>query len=136
MSVVQYGHSNEGVWGYSPQGTAAVLWGTWRLVNDTELYNVAVDPGQSHDVSSAHPETASRMRDYYEEWWSGVGRNLDVYQRLTIGSERENPMRLCSADWAWVSPGDLDGYAFAATDRQIIDALREGGGQLGMDLSR
>jgi A/G-specific adenine glycosylase len=38
------------------------------------------------------------------------------------------------ADWAWVALGDLDSYAFAVTDQQIIAVLREGGGQLGMDL--
>jgi len=31
-----------------------------------------------------------------------VSGNLKAYQPLTIGSPRENPMRLCSCDWAWV----------------------------------
>ena len=32
----------------------------------------------------------------------GVGQNLSHYHPLTIGTANENPMRLCSCDWAWV----------------------------------
>lgn len=45
------------------------------------------------------------------------------------------PQPLDVADWAWVTPGELDGYAFPVTDQKIIDVLRGDGGQLGLDLS-
>jgi hypothetical protein len=35
------------------------------------------------------------------------------------------PQHLGVADHAWVTLGDLDRYAFAATDLRIIDRLRE-----------
>jgi A/G-specific adenine glycosylase len=56
---------------------------------------------------------------------------LYAFECQHIGGE---PEAVECADWAWVTLGDLDDYAFAVTDQQIIAALREGGGQLGMDL--
>jgi A/G-specific adenine glycosylase len=41
------------------------------------------------------------------------------------------PQAIACADWAWVKLGQLDRYAFPTTDRKIIAALRDGGGQLG-----
>ena len=102
LAVVQYGHANEGTWGYTEQHTAAVLWQNWRLVNGVELYDIHADPGQALDVAAKHADLVRRLRDRYEEWWSAVGGNLQDYQRITIGSDNENPTRLCSADWAWV----------------------------------
>ena len=102
MTVVQYGHPNEQPeFGKSGKYAAAVLWGRWRLVHGSELYDIAADPGQARDVAARHPEVAARMRAHYEAWWAGVEGNLERYQPLTIGAAEENPMRLCSADWAW-----------------------------------
>ena len=102
MAVVQYGHPTEGVWGYTGKASAAVLWRNWRLVNGSELYDIDADPGQEKDVAASHPEFVKRMSDHYEEWWAEVSGNLAVHQPVTIGSEHENPARLCSSDWAGV----------------------------------
>jgi arylsulfatase A-like enzyme len=100
--VIQYGHANEGIWGYSPKSTASVLRGNWRLVNGTELYDIGVDPGQINDLFDAFPDVVAGMSDAYDRWWDRVAGNLAKYQPLVIGNSAENPMRLCSADWAWV----------------------------------
>ena len=102
MTVVQYGHPNEQPdFGKSGKYVAAVLWGRWRLVGGSELYDVAADAGQTDDLAARYPDVAARMRAHYEAWWAGVEGNLERYQPLTIGAAEENPMRLCSADWAW-----------------------------------
>ncbi|MBP8974282.1 MAG: A/G-specific adenine glycosylase [Anaerolineae bacterium] len=44
------------------------------------------------------------------------------------------PVALGCADWAWVTLDELDRYAFPVTDQKIIAMLRDGGGQLGLDL--
>lgn len=44
------------------------------------------------------------------------------------------PQTIGVADFAWVTLDDLDRYAFPVTDQKIIAFLRNGGGQLGMDL--
>ena len=45
-----------------------------------------------------------------------------------------DPQAIEVADWAWVTLDDLERYAFPVTDQKIIALLRDGGGQLGMDL--
>jgi A/G-specific adenine glycosylase len=44
------------------------------------------------------------------------------------------PQTIGCADWAWVTVEELDQYAFPVTDQKIIAMLKNGGGQLGMDL--
>jgi len=102
VSVIQFGHPNEGIWGYTAEDQAAVMWQNWRLVNGHELYNVNIDPGQNNDLSAEHPDIVSQLHGHYQAWWDGVGQNLNHYHPLTIGTANENPMRLCSCDWAWV----------------------------------
>ncbi len=96
MIVVQYG----GLDPTHPQKhDAAVLWKRWRLVHGDELYHVGDDPGQKHDVASKHPEVVARMRGHYQRWWSDVEPTLDRFERIVLGSDRENPARLSSLDW-------------------------------------
>ena len=128
MSVVQYGHPNQGIWGYTEKGQAAVLWRQWRLINGQELYDVDADPGQTQDVATVFPEQVRLMLDYYEAWWDGVRQNLSVYQPLTVGSDAENPVRLASSDWAWVyadnQPSIRGGVMESGTWH--VDAARDG----------
>lgn len=101
MSIIQYGHLNDGSWGQTAHGHAAVMWQQWRLVHSRELYDVYADPGQTQDLAESQADLVKRLVDHYEAWWDVVGATLDTYQPITIGSNAENPVRLCSADWAW-----------------------------------
>ena len=91
--VVQYGQRPE-------KGDACVLWRKWRLVHDSELYDLAADPGQTKDLSSAHPDVVRAMRGHYDSWWSGVKPKLEDFSPISIGAEQENPVTLTAADWA------------------------------------
>ena len=129
MSVVQYGHANEGVrFGFTGKDRAAVMWRNWRLVNGRELYNIGEDPGQRRDVAAASPELVKRLRDDYAAWWDGVNDTITTYQPLTIGSEAENPARLCSCDWAWVYADNQLGMRGPVMDSGTwhVDAARPG----------
>ncbi len=111
MLFVQYGHTSDGWSGETRRGDAAVIWNTWRLVGD-ELFDLARDPGQATDLAGEHPEVRTAMRNQYDAWWDRLGRNLDSYHPITIGSDHENPTRLCSCDWAYVycdNPGNIRG---------------------------
>ena len=136
LTVVQYGHPNEGIWGYSAEQSAAVLWQNWRLVNGDELYDIYTDPGQVRDVAEVHPDVARRMRDHYGEWWDGCGVNLNTYQRLTIGSDLENPMRLCSADWAWAYADNQQNIRGCVMDSGTWHVTAEKDGQYRITLRR
>ena len=135
MSVVQYGHANEGIrTGHTGEGQAAVLWRQWRLVNGRELYNIQDDPGQQNDLAAAgsaqpvDPALVRRLQGYYGAWWDDVGGTLTSHQPLTIGSDAENPARLCSTDWAWVYADNQRGMRGCVMDSGVwhVDAARAG----------
>ena len=129
MSVVQYGHANEGAGtGFTGRHRAAVMWGRWRLVDGQELYNIGEDPGQQQDMAAANPELVKQLRGQYGAWWDGVNSTLTSYQPLTIGADAENPARLCSCDWAWVYADNQRGMRGPVMDSGTwhVDAARAG----------
>ena len=128
-SVVQYGHANEGAqFGFTGREQAAVMWGPWRLVDGRELYNINEDPGQQQDVAAANPELVKQLQGQYGAWWDGVSDTLTSYQPLAIGSDAENPARLCSCDWAWVYADNQRGMRGPVMDSGTwhVDAARAG----------
>lgn len=80
-------------------GDAAVLWRNWRLVKDTELYDIAEDPGQNNDVAEEHPNVIREMRDHYKRWWSSVEPRVNEFSRIHIGSAMEPLIKLTPCDW-------------------------------------
>ncbi len=96
MCVVQY---DRHVQGLTEKWESAVLWNKWRLVNGEELYNIDSDPGQEKDISSENPNVMKKMRDHYEEWWTEVEANRSKLYPISIGSEKEHPVKLTSCDW-------------------------------------
>jgi hypothetical protein len=95
MLVVQYGQDLK-------KGEACVIWNQWRLVHGTELYDIKADLAQKNDVAGAHPEVVEKLSRHYDRWWAGVEPALNDYAPLTIGSDHENPVALCSSDWQGV----------------------------------
>lgn len=96
MCVVQYDRHFEGLTG---KWESAVLWNKWRLVNGLELYNIGTDPGQVKDVSGNQPDISKKMRSHYEEWWTEVEADRSKLYAISIGSKKENPVKLTSCDW-------------------------------------
>jgi hypothetical protein len=47
----------------------AVRTSRWRLVNNTELYDILADRGQTKDVAAEHPEVVADLRKQYDAWW-------------------------------------------------------------------
>ena len=41
----------------------------FRLVNNEELYDHRVDPGETANVIAQHPELVEKMRKFYDAWW-------------------------------------------------------------------
>jgi arylsulfatase A-like enzyme/predicted neuraminidase len=95
--VVQYGRRTGAV-----QYDGCVIWGPWRLVNGKELYRVDEDRAQKRDLASKHPEVVSRLREYYEQWWTKILPRVYEYQPIPVGTEFENPVILSSNYWAGV----------------------------------
>jgi arylsulfatase len=96
MLVAQFSRMNH------PQpwkGDAALLWKKWRLVSDKELYDIATDPGQQHNVIEQFPDVAANMRKRYERWWNEVAPRVNEFSAIHIGSKAENPSMLTPCEW-------------------------------------
>lgn len=73
--------------------------GDWRLINGSELYDIATDPKQERDLAAQHPQVVERLRAAYEKWWAELEPGFAEHQRIVIGSPKENPADLTSMDW-------------------------------------
>lgn len=49
---------------------SAVRSARYRLVNDTALYDMEADPGQTVNVIDQHPSVVKDMREAYDAWWA------------------------------------------------------------------
>jgi arylsulfatase len=96
MLVTQFSRMNAPV---PKRGDACVMWNRWRLVADTELYDLVTDPAQEHNVIAEHADIAERMREHYARWWTGVGPRVNEIGAIHIGAPQENPARLSTCDW-------------------------------------
>lgn len=69
-------HSGRWPMGVSPDGyqyrNCAVRTPRFRLVNNTELYDISNDPGEKTNVIDKFPEEAERMRKAFDQWWAEV----------------------------------------------------------------
>jgi arylsulfatase len=44
----------------------------FTLVNNTELYDLKKDPGETTNVIAEHPQVAEALRAEYDQWWEKV----------------------------------------------------------------
>jgi len=61
----------------------------WRLVNDTELYNIVKDPGQKENIADQHPEQVKKMKTFYDTWWESIQSDIR-YAYIPIGGEKND----------------------------------------------
>ena len=100
--VVQYGQSPQ-------KFEACVVWGKWRLVKGEELYDIEADRAQTMNVAAANPAVIKEMRDYYEQWWSGLAPTLNDFVPISIGAKEQPIVELTSGDWEGIY-ADNTGY--------------------------
>jgi arylsulfatase A-like enzyme len=78
----------------------AVMTGRWRLVNDRELYDMAGDPGQCHDIAQDTPEVVDQLRSAYRKYWADVSVNDPGWRgRPILGTKYAPEVDLCAEDW-------------------------------------
>jgi len=77
----------------------AMMTDRWRLINGQELYDMAADPQQTHDVASSHPDVVRKLRDDYEALWEEISKRDREFCRVVVGSERQPETTLASIDW-------------------------------------
>ncbi|MFV0590203.1 MAG: arylsulfatase [Draconibacterium sp.] len=77
----------------------AVLWRNWRLLRDSELYDLDSDPLQQNNLIEERPEIVQILKEKRAIWWSGVKDVANKPERIIIGNDEENPTMLSSCDW-------------------------------------
>lgn len=80
--------------------TYAVLDQEWRLVNGDELYHIAEDRAQEHNVIDQYPEVAGRLTQGYERIWQSISDEgaAEKYAYIQVGTAHENPSRINAHD--------------------------------------
>ncbi|MEX1048672.1 MAG: arylsulfatase [Akkermansiaceae bacterium] len=77
----------------------AVMSGKWRLVNGTELYDIASDPGQQNNVIAAHPDRTTTMRAFYDAWWAELEPTFSQSTAIYLGHPEHPVVGLTAHDW-------------------------------------
>lgn len=102
MMVVQYTGEAE-----QPDGTimpkkydGCVVYNNWRLVGDSELYDIKKDPGQQHNILSSNEGVYKKMKSFYDAWWRRISPGLEKILPVYVGDGQENPVIVNSNSWA------------------------------------
>lgn len=94
MFVIQYGGEVK-----PEKYFSCVVWDSWRLVGEHELYNLVNDPAQENNVATDFPHVLDKMTSFYENWWANIEPEINRFVPVIIGSEKENPVFLNSDNW-------------------------------------
>ena len=78
---------------------AAAMTNRWRLVNNTELYDMRNDPSQKVNVAAQHPEVLRTLRKGFDAYWQQVMPGDRERPRVIVGSPWDKETFLHSADW-------------------------------------
>lgn len=63
----------------------------WRFVNNKELYDISVDPGETKDIAASHPEVVDQLRKSYDKWWAST---LPLMVNEGLPKVKEHPLHL------------------------------------------
>jgi arylsulfatase A-like enzyme len=65
-----------------------------------ELFDMAADPFEMHDIAAAHPDVVARLKGAYSAWFDDVSRTRGYDPpRIHVGSPRERITTLTRQDW-------------------------------------
>jgi len=62
--------------------------------DETELYDIEKDPGETTNIARSHPEIVNRMRGEYEAWFGDVTKGINPPVRIRLGAAEANPTTL------------------------------------------
>ncbi|MGA0039377.1 MAG: arylsulfatase [Pirellulales bacterium] len=108
----------------------AVMSQQWRLVNGTELYDMASDPGQQTDVAAEHPQQVAAMQAFYDRWWTELQPTFAQTTEVYVGHADAPHVSLTCHDWIgeemspWNQRFVREGLGYAAGDTSRREAAR------------
>ncbi|MFA5687615.1 MAG: arylsulfatase [Kiritimatiellales bacterium] len=77
--------------------------GDYKLVNGTELFNIAADPFELNDLAESLPQKKAELRQQYEHWFADVTKNTVqdgefVIHPIIVGDGRQRLVNLRYSD--------------------------------------
>ncbi len=78
---------------------SAVMTQQWRLINGKELYDIAADREQRHDIAAEHQQVVEDLREEYEKWWDLVSTQFEEEIPISIGNKNQKETVLTCHDW-------------------------------------
>lgn len=72
----------------------------FKLVNNSELYDLQADPGEMRNVINEHQETVASLRAAYDQWWDKI---LPCLENETVIGPETNPFK--AVYWAQFGGG-------------------------------
>ena len=108
----------------------AVMQAKWRLVNQSELYNIDSDPDQKNNIFDTNSGKVKELSEAYESWWN---KNEEAFQQnnyIPIGVKEEKIALLTAHDWiSSVHPPWHQSHvrnAKTITGHWLVDVKQEG----------
>lgn len=71
----------------------------WRLIDNTELYNISEDPDQSDNIIDEYPDVVKRIREGHDQYWSLVSPIDREQPRFIVGHPDDTETYLTTSDW-------------------------------------
>lgn len=78
---------------------AAAMYKQWRFVNNSELHDIEVDPGQERNLIERRPDIVAKLRRAFDEYWERMTAEKPVGPVAVIGSPNAEEVFLHPADW-------------------------------------
>ncbi|MGO8745176.1 MAG: arylsulfatase [Thermoguttaceae bacterium] len=74
---------------------------TWTHKTRFQLYDMAHDPLEMHDLAAQEPGRVAKLKTAYDAWFNDVtaARDYAVPARIFLGAAEENPVLLTRQDW-------------------------------------
>ncbi len=76
---------------------SSVMSTTYRLVNNSELYNTINDPGQKVNIANENPEIVAKMQKFYNNWWASIEPEF-THAKIPIGYSEHEPVDITVHD--------------------------------------
>ncbi|WP_222611755.1 arylsulfatase [Seonamhaeicola algicola] len=82
-----------------PWVNMAAMTNRWRLIDNTELYDMETDFAQTTNVINKYPDVVKNLRVAHKNYWEKVTPNDREVPRPIIGSEKDTEVFLTPSDW-------------------------------------
>lgn len=71
----------------------------WRLVNNNELYDIQIDPGQKNNIIENYPEVVQKIRKAHTAYWKRVTPGDREKPKFIAGHILDHEVFLTPSDW-------------------------------------